>query len=61
MKTDRLVRPLPGNEDFAQDLAAAAQAAPALADWIAAEVERPLLIGPDSESAQWVAAIAGRI
>lgn len=41
--------------------AAAVQAAPALGDWIAAEVERPLLIGPDSESAQWVAAIAGRI
>lgn len=37
------------------------QAAPALSDWIAAEVRRPLLIGPDSESAQWVAAIAVRI
>jgi ribose-phosphate pyrophosphokinase len=41
--------------------AAAVQAAPALADWITAEVPRPLLIGPDSESAQWVQAIAGRI
>jgi ribose-phosphate pyrophosphokinase len=41
--------------------AATVQAAPALADWIAAEVERPLLIGPDSESAQWVEAIAERI
>lgn len=41
--------------------AAAVQAAPALADWIVAEVERPLLIGPDSESAQWVQAIAERI
>jgi ribose-phosphate pyrophosphokinase len=41
--------------------AMAVQAAPALADWIAAEVDRPLLIGPDSESAQWVAAIAARI
>ena len=41
--------------------AAAVQAAPALADWIAAEVPDPLLIGPDSESAQWVQAIAGRI
>ena len=40
--------------------AAAVQAAPALAGWITAEVPRPLLIGPDSESAQWVAAIAGR-
>lgn len=41
--------------------AVAVQAAPALADWIAAEVSRPLLIGPDSESAQWVQAIAERI
>lgn len=41
--------------------AAAVQAAPALADWITAEVPRPLLIGPDSESAQWVQAIAERI
>src|SRR3546814_4004529 len=29
-------------------------AAPALADWIAAHVEAPLLIGPDEESEQWV-------
>lgn len=41
--------------------AAAVRAATALADWIAAEVPRPLLIGPDSESAQWVEAIAERI
>ena len=34
-------------------------AAPALAEWIRASVRRPLLIGPDSESAQWVAAVAG--
>ncbi len=40
--------------------AAAVQAAPALADWIAAKVDQPLLIGPDSESAQRVAAIAAR-
>ncbi|HAY10417.1 MAG TPA: phosphoribosylpyrophosphate synthetase [Thauera sp.] len=36
-------------------------AAPLLADWIAAEVDRPLVIGPDEESEQWVAAIARRI
>jgi ribose-phosphate pyrophosphokinase len=36
-------------------------AAPLLADWIAAEVSRPLLIGPDEESEQWVSAIAARI
>ena len=29
-----------------------------IADWIASNVEKPLLIGPDSESKQWVAAVA---
>ena len=33
-------------------------AAPLLADWLARNVERPLVIGPDSESEQWVAAVA---
>lgn len=37
------------------------QAAPVLADWIAANVEAPLLIGPDEESEQWVSAIAARV
>jgi ribose-phosphate pyrophosphokinase len=36
-------------------------AAPLLADWIGAAVQRPLLVGPDEESAQWVSAIAARI
>ncbi|MEO5322992.1 ribose-phosphate pyrophosphokinase [Mesorhizobium sp. CC13] len=36
-------------------------AAPLLAAWIAAEVASPLVIGPDEESEQWVAAIAARI
>ncbi len=36
-------------------------AAPLLAEWIASEVERPLFIGPDEESEQWVSAIAARI
>lgn len=36
-------------------------AAPVLADWIAANVAAPLLIGPDEESAQWVSDIASRI
>jgi len=36
-------------------------AAPLLADWIAASIDRPLLIGPDEESEQWVSAIAARI
>lgn len=33
-------------------------AAPAIAAWIAREIDRPLLIGPDAESEQWVAAVA---
>lgn len=37
------------------------QAAPLLADWIAAEIETPLVLGPDEESEQWVSAIANRI
>lgn len=36
-------------------------AAPLLADWIAANVESPLIIGPDAESEQWARAIAVRI
>ncbi|MFC0339541.1 ribose-phosphate pyrophosphokinase [Paracoccus niistensis] len=36
-------------------------AAPLLADCIAAEVDNPLIIGPDEESEQWVSAIAARI
>lgn len=34
------------------------QAAPAIAAWLRREVPRPLLVGPDSESAQWVQALA---
>ncbi|HEV7286152.1 MAG TPA: ribose-phosphate pyrophosphokinase [Kaistia sp.] len=36
-------------------------AAPLLADWIAASINKPLVIGPDEESEQWVSAIAARI
>jgi len=32
--------------------------APLIARWVSAQVERPLLIGPDSESEQWVAEVA---
>jgi ribose-phosphate pyrophosphokinase len=35
--------------------------APALADWIARERPGALLLGPDEESAQWIAQAAGRI
>jgi ribose-phosphate pyrophosphokinase len=35
-------------------------AAPLLADWIRTHVENPLVIGPDVESEQWVAAVAER-
>jgi ribose-phosphate pyrophosphokinase len=37
---------------------AVVHAAPFISSWIRAHVERPLLIGPDSESAQWVQAVA---
>ena len=33
-------------------------AAPAIAEWIRAHVEQPLIIGPDSESEQWVSEVA---
>ncbi|WP_024889076.1 ribose-phosphate pyrophosphokinase [Luteimonas huabeiensis] len=34
------------------------QAAPLLAGWIAANVDAPLIVGPDEESEQWAGAIA---
>ncbi len=36
----------------------AVRASPAISGWIGAAVPRPLLVGPDSESAQWVRAVA---
>jgi ribose-phosphate pyrophosphokinase len=39
--------------------AASLRAAPLLAEWVRRHVDRPLLVGPDLESAQWVAAVAG--
>lgn len=36
-------------------------AAPALSAWIAAHVDRPVLVGPDAESARWVTDVADRI
>ncbi len=33
-------------------------AAPAISAWVAANVAKPLLVGPDGESAQWVAQVA---
>lgn len=38
--------------------ATAVHAAPLLADWVMRHVERPLLVGPDAESEQWVKEIA---
>lgn len=35
-------------------------AAPYLSAWIAERVRHPVIIGPDAESAQWVAAVAGQ-
>lgn len=40
--------------------AVALHAAPLLANWIAANVERPLIIGPDIESDRWVSELARR-
>lgn len=40
--------------------ATALHAAPLLGDWVRANVARPLLVGPDIESEQWVTAIAAR-
>jgi ribose-phosphate pyrophosphokinase len=37
---------------------AVVRAAPLVSNWIRESVPRPLLIGPDSESEQWVAAVA---
>jgi ribose-phosphate pyrophosphokinase len=36
-------------------------AAPAVAAWIGAHVDRPVLVGPDAESAQWVTDVANRV
>jgi ribose-phosphate pyrophosphokinase len=35
-----------------------AHAAPLIAEWIRANVARPLLVGPDRESEQWISAVA---
>jgi ribose-phosphate pyrophosphokinase len=35
-------------------------AAGAIGDWIAEHIDRPAIIGPDKESAQWVEAVAAR-
>lgn len=34
------------------------RAAPVIGDWIAANVERPVIVGPDAESEQWAAKVA---
>jgi ribose-phosphate pyrophosphokinase len=36
-------------------------AAPAVAAWIGTHVDRPVLVGPDAESAQWVTDVARRV
>lgn len=41
--------------------ATALHAAPLPADWIAGNVARPLIVGPDEESGQWAGAVAARI
>ena len=39
----------------------AVRAAPRIAGWVRGNVERPVLIGPDAESAQWVEAVAAEL
>lgn len=34
-------------------------AAPVISDWIVENIERPVLVGPDRESEQWVSTVAG--
>lgn len=44
--------------DIFSSPAASVSAAPLFADWICREVPNPVVIGPDSESGQWVSALA---
>jgi ribose-phosphate pyrophosphokinase len=46
-------------EDIYSVPARVLHASPLIAEWIRREVGAPLLVGPDSESAQWVEAVAG--
>jgi ribose-phosphate pyrophosphokinase len=48
-------------EDLYTIPARAAATAPLVGDWIASHVERPVIIGPDAESAQWVQSVATHI
>ena len=48
-------------EDLYTIPARAAATAPLVGDWIATHVERPVIIGPDGESAQWVQSVAAHI
>lgn len=49
-----------GLETIYSKPAVAVRAAPPMADWIRAHVDHPPLVQPDSESVQWVAAVAGQ-
>ncbi len=61
MTVDPLLHRYPSLSALYAIPAQALHAARFLADWIAVEVELPLILGPDEESAQWVSAIADRI
>ncbi|CAJ0793648.1 Phosphoribosyl pyrophosphate synthase [Ralstonia mannitolilytica] len=50
---------IPDLSDIYGTPATAVQAAHAVAAWVQAHVDRPLLVGPDEESRQWVEHIAG--
>ncbi|ANJ75076.1 ribose-phosphate pyrophosphokinase [Ralstonia insidiosa] len=49
---------IPNLSDIYGVPAAAVQAAPAVAAWVQAHVTKPLLVGPDEESRQWVEHVA---
>jgi ribose-phosphate pyrophosphokinase len=48
-------------EDALSIPASCVSAMPVVADWIAANVSQPVLVGPDSESTQWAASVAQRL
>lgn len=50
---------IPSLSDIYGMPATAVHAAPAVADWVRAHIDRPLLVGPDEESRQWVEHVAG--
>ena len=59
MTVDPHLHRIPSLDKLFQIPARRVVTAPLLAQWIAANVSDPVLLGPDSESRQWVAEVAG--